>query len=372
MPSRSLPASIRYLKARLTVLKRPSVWGSASLLLVALFVLSEYWSQPDRFIDVGGDRGDNRLAPEATPPSPQLSPLDPFSSVDDPAPASADRSSDRVEQLTEPFAEQENNPLTAQDELDVLNTLLLNPLAVPSLAVASPSRNSSSFTPILPSTPPDDRSLLNQASMDAGRTSGVRRSFNESASPQRAHSSSENPSPIQSALDRQAGLERSTSESSDPALSPTSGAAPTPDIGDPNPISTPLNLPRPYVLQPLPGQPSLGQTFPQPVYVPQTSPAPGTTGYTLPPAFRSPVPEAAQQTIDLSGNAVTPGTSPISSPSRSGIQPPSIALPTTVQPERFGTAQPQFVQPQPAPFSIPRSAPGSTIGGGQINTFSNP
>jgi hypothetical protein len=131
----------------------------------------------------------------------------------------------------------------------------------------------------------------------------------------------------------------------------------------------------------VPGLPPFMRTMPN------MSPPPGTTGYTAPPvsappiqtlpngfnnSFNNGVPQAGQGAAGMvpaaPNNNFTPGASGFSS------QPPSgagTALPPTnsfQSPNGFNT------QPLPNPgatTTVPRP-PGSNIGGGYINTFSNP
>jgi hypothetical protein len=119
-------------------------------------------------------------------------------------------------------------------------------------------------------------------------------------------------------------------------------------------------------------QPSGYQAGYQP-YVPQTSPAAGTTGYTVPPAFRT--------TTNTSGFGAAPSSAvPIApaqpAPAAYG-NPPSYDASGSTSDYRsprpsFSTPSDSAAQSQPAPFSVPRTPPGRYIGGGQINTFSNP
>jgi hypothetical protein len=111
-------------------------------------------------------------------------------------------------------------------------------------------------------------------------------------------------------------------------------------------------------------------------YVPQTSPAAGTTGYTVPPAFRTTTNTPSFGAS--SGYGTTPATSGSSGSgygstgygstdygstgygagSSSSGNAPSYSAPSTA--------------PEPSPFSVPNTPPGRYTGGGQINTFSNP
>jgi hypothetical protein len=367
MPSRLPPASIRYLKARLSVLRRPSVWGSAALLLVGLFGLAEHWSQPDRFTGLRRDRSLNpeELGSASDVPASQPASLDPFSVVAEPSaledlqidrPGLTDTADPQTAQATDRANLQLVHP-TAQAELEILNRLLLEPLSVPDLPLPGADRPTPPST-MTTSSPSDG--TINRTESSTGRRSSYPEPIVVGPN------SEPNASPLQAALDRHAGVSTpSDSSASDPSASQPldSPIAQTAPGIEPTPVAAPLNWFRPNLPQPLPGQPSTNQTFPQPVYIPQTSPAPGSTGYTLPARLR--VPSPAIGASDASTTLTAPQTLP-------GILPQPVTLPTTVQPETFGPVQPQFAQPASIPFSVPRPAPGRTIGGGQINTFSNP
>ncbi|NJN01169.1 MAG: hypothetical protein HC816_01085 [Leptolyngbyaceae cyanobacterium RM1_1_2] len=107
-----------------------------------------------------------------------------------------------------------------------------------------------------------------------------------------------------------------------------------------------------------------------PRFIPTTpgmSPLPGTTGYTLPPTLNlapSSYPQGNAYT-----NLATPSGLPQNRPDFSGLPNRSAA---PVLPPSSGSqySQPQVPQTS-VPFAVPRP-PGSYIGGGQIQTFSNP
>lgn len=343
--SKQLPASVRYLKARLKVLERPMVWGSASVLLLAIVLLAEYWSAPERFVGLG-DRQPSLEETESSEALPQLAPLDPLSSVDDPL----------IDPLSELSPEQlsQLSPETASN-LEALNSPSLPPLAPSSLppsatnqftnpptpSSAAPQSNSDQSALDIPNAPPlpglTDTPLL--SGFSSGFSSAPETNA-DAATPQNEISN-----PLQTAIEQQ--------------RTPTSQATPAPTNSFSNNYSTPNYSTPPTTSseesggfsssspseqfyttpQPLPGQPSLNQTTPPPQYVPQTSPYPGTTGYTQPPAFRTPTPPTPNSTQSLS-------------PIRSVSPSPQSDVST--------------------PFSVPRTAPGQFIGGGEINTFSNP
>lgn len=69
-------------------------------------------------------------------------------------------------------------------------------------------------------------------------------------------------------------------------------------------------------------------------------------------------------------SAPLPIAPPINAPVPSPVAPQSLT-PQPVEAQNFGVMQNAPVVNQ-QPFTVPRSIPGRTIGGGNINTFSNP
>lgn len=367
--SRRLPASLRYFRARLAILRRPMLWGSASVLLLAVWFLAEYWNYPSRFVQVTGSLPADNLADSAddsatvenqtseAPAPPAL--LDPFASVDEspvpatsqpatlPVPPVANPSGNVLDALILPASPQRAGSSGARSSFNSATSTSQNPFV--SSGGASLGQSSLSSLPEVNLLPVAPNALPTSASSSAA----------PNAPDDRAPSSN----PLQTALDRYGGLAggQSLPAPASPSATVPANPAPSPVSEPGEQIYSPLALPRQAVPQPLPGQPSPFQTLSQPQYLPQTSPPPGTTGYTLPSLFQSP-------TVSNLGDRVTVPASGSVSPL---FAPPSAALPNSFSPSP--TVQPQFSQPtQPAPFSIPRSAPGRSIGGGQINTFSNP
>lgn len=130
-----------------------------------------------------------------------------------------------------------------------------------------------------------------------------------------------------------------------------------------------------------PGSPAASQSvtvpgIPFPVLSPtvQTSPPPGTTGYT-PPASLNPTSQPSGSS--LPGAPSVPGAAGVPRiPSATGqvdFTVPQVdvgngSVAPTIPPATAAPATPQIT---PSPFSVPRP-PGSVIGGGYINTFGNP
>jgi len=389
MPSKQLPASIRYLKVRLRILQRPSVWISSAVVLGAIVLLAETWKHPEWFANDSQPSVNQPSANSADtnlPTRPNPAPLDPFSSVDQPQFGTAEDAADPLSALS-------STGLSDSSETDRSNApLLLSPGRLPTArSSSSPSvpdpfaslrtRSSASSTNNSESNTAERRTT---SSLDSGFPSGSQ--SNNSQNPLGSTSQSSgnqsttsfgtnplesaierhnSPSSIQSAPSPQSGLAAPTST---PEATTASPELPTPTA----PGTGQSTFVQPQVQpQPIPGQPSYGQTQPQPQFVPQTAPAPGTTGYTVPPAFRTNANTPAGPSFGNYNNQ--------SNYSPSGV--PSTVSPSTVSPSSPqsglpSTAQPQFqaspAQPTPAPFSVPRAAPGQSIGGGRINSFSNP
>lgn len=386
MPSKQLPASIRSLKVRLRILQRPSVWVSSAVLLGAIVLLAETWKHPEWFANDNQPSVDQPSANSAdtdSPTRPNPAPLDPFASVDQPQFGTAEDAEDPLSALS-------SRGLSNSSETDRLDSpLLLPPNRFPA------ARSSSS-----PSVPDPFASLRTRSSASSGNTSESNATensaassfgngfssgsqFNDSQNPfGSASQSSGNQSPnsaginpLESAIERhnspasvqstpfpQSGLASPNSNLDSTTTSPELPTPTAPGIGQSTSVQPTFVQP-----QPIPGQPSYGQTQPQPQFLPQTAPAPGTTGYTLPPAFRTNANTPAGPSFGNYNNQ--------SNYNPSGV--PSIGSPSTPQSGvPSSTAQPQFQaspsQPTPAPFSVPRAAPGQAIGGGRINSFSNP
>jgi hypothetical protein len=349
-PSQRLPLSLRYLKARLRILKRPKVWGSTAGLALVLLFAADYWLHPERYESIQQNRSTARgegqtgvdapLSPEGRAIGVELDSLpvllnemqqqgdstqpdlNPFSSPTD----TADR-------LLLPSPPAVSDP-TARDALNLLSPQSTAPSQSEPAAPGLVQSNSGS--PLLGGEP------------------------STTALP---------PNPLRSALEQQRTAPVPPNRSLDTA---SSGQGTSPQATVPTaPLPT---APLPYLPQPVPGQ-SLNSVQPASRYLPQTAPPPGTTGYTLPPSLVPPAPATGSAYPNpVSPQSVQGLPAPVSG------QPPSLgqpAYPNGYRAPQFTyptqpNMQPQPIQPQPVPFSVPRSAPGQAIGNGEINTFSNP
>lgn len=361
MPTKRSSASLRYLKARLQVLKRPTVWGSAFVLLLPLFFLADYWKQPEKYtagINQSPEIG--RSIPAPASGNIPLPPLNDGSRISIPSTSDLDAQS-------------------SSGSIDSLTALLTSPLP------DSEQENSSEPK----STVRNGRNSLSSRSSNLPKID-LSDAFNSSATPTTAQTlpvpngSETNSSPangapassqIQAALDRIAGQPTAGNQEATQGNGQMGSQAGATAQAAPNSygqFGSSLNVP--------PASQSFSQPSSFQPYTPQTSPSPGTTGYTLPPAFRtttnssSPNFGPSQSSSGFRSVPQTGSTIPTQPTNRSSLgsygntpgyssQIPSYPSPTYTSPQS---------QVESAPFSVPRTPPGRYIGGGEINTFSNP
>lgn len=363
------PASISYRKARLNILKRPTVWAAASGLLLSVFLVGEYLANPQQY--TGGNDLD-----AATSPSNQ-NPLGNLPTQNMPASSSElfetlpDASTVPIQTSSDPQSPRSDNSrsLLLQDFL----------LGRSSIAAQKDQPGRSQSASVLTSSFSQSRrdrpskSQIPSLSSPGSPSSGFTGSTLPGLAASRSSTSSANGSsainPLQSALDRYSPDGRPSQPSPVGSLSPSS-VDNSPRDSRLSPTATPFS------------QDSLGRPeqtpsgLPSPQFSPQLSPFPGTTGYTLPPTLRPSTPSISPSFS--SGNLqpipgqITPQTAPALPGQSYGYGQPS--YPNAGQ-MAYPNAQPSLVpssQPMPSPFSIPRAVPGRSIGGGQVNTFSNP
>lgn len=232
MPLSHQPSSLRYLKARLRILKRPQVWGTTAGLILTIAFVSNYWLHPGRFrLDRANSPPDsgNKASASATNSSNAAS----SSSLPIlPTPLSSPgQSNSRRQNLG-------SNPTNAFDRNNS------SPLGFQAPEASPNPLSPDAFLPLQQGLVEGDRSST--ATIDSPRT----------------------------AIDR----------TSPYSAQPTPGST-APTATQPQGVMLPVQLPPPA----LNSQP---RTTP---YTPQTSPPLGTTGYTLPPSLVSPtsVPSAA-------------------------------------------------------------------------------
>jgi hypothetical protein len=355
--------SMRHLKARLQVLQRPMVWGSAAVLLAAGYFLSSYWSS------LTGLTQSSSQTPSNSRQNPLYRPQ-----ATDPGSASG---FGNLPGFSDPMGQSGIPGLTPVPSATSRQPSSINPFAA-----SSPQGG---ISPV-PSSP--DSGLPNGTSPASSYSSGGFDAFGVgnpsgagSTDPtqgsrmlgsDRASTSESAPvNPLQSALDR------ATHSTSSPSSGSTSAAQPSDSLPSATPSAISGTLPGSSAV---PGSSSstapdamplspVGQSGFQP-YVPRTSPPPGTTGYTVPPAFRTPASSSSSGFSNFSRPQPLPGD--YSAP----VNPPYATQPMLPNSSSSGYGSGSYTAPagtQPAQsFSVPRSAPGQAIGGGQINTFSNP
>jgi hypothetical protein len=363
--SKQTPASMRYLKARLSILKRPTFWAATSGLILSVFLVGEYLSNPEQY--TGGND------PEAVTIPPNQKPLGTLPTQT--TPASNSEIYETLPELSTVPTQTSSDPQTESDRSPLLQEFLLGRSAA-SEKTKSGQSQPSFFYPSSTSRARRDRpaetkvpSLYPSASSPSGLPGSTL-----SNSTDRLGSSAPGSTPInplQSALDRYspAASQPQTSPNRSFSSSNTFGNS---SLASPDPAyqnSATQNSLTPPQAPPQASQFSNPQ-FSNSPYTPQLSPSPGTTGYTLPPTLRTSAPSSPSSNNNLQPipGQITPQVAPAvprqySQPSPGtgqAVYPDSLPLPIPA------------AQPAASPYSVPREVPGRSIGGGQVNTFSNP
>lgn len=363
-----LPISVRYLKARLRILKRPDVWGSTALMLLVLLGFAEYWQQSEQANGLNQERQTGAASLEELPRAGTTA-------IPSEADSAIAADIDTLPLLLDEFdfsadATPSLPPTATPDEAA--------DRSLPTLSATTPlttrSPQSAGTDSLLPATPTNAFRDLNLPNVDLlpGVTSGL--SIGEQSPTRTASIEQSTPAtttslinPLQTAIQRL-------------GIQPEAVVDPQPI--DSNQTSTTPQLPGALaeIASPLP--PLVRPNGVQPGGL--SSPPLGSTGYTLPPSLRSAPAQPAQpnrsyadsfntQPIQIAPQLVPP-TIPLQ-PQPSG----QYAIPS------YGTGQgatsPSYsidrspietLQPAPAPFSVPNTVPGRYIGNGEFNTFSNP
>jgi hypothetical protein len=352
------PASWRYLKARLNTLKRPKVWAAASGLMLLLFSVGAYLANPQQY------PGSND--PEAATKPPHQNSLG-----DLPAQTMPASNGELFETLPD-LSTVPTQPLPdLQPQRDPRSPLLQDFLLDRPWVSAHKDQPKPSSSALFSTSseeqrnPPQSRlsSLSSMDSLSSKSASAISSGTADSSTSASSGFSTINP--LQSALDRYSSIPSSSPITPAPSLDQSLEE-------DSSRNSAPLATADPTSQNSWRRPESSLQGLPSPQFTPQISPSPGTTGYTLPSALRPSAPSSSSS----SGGSLQP------IPGQIAPQ-PTPAVPGQVydygQPSypTGQTAYPRVQSPSvpaspPTPFSIPRAAPGRSIGGGQINTFSNP
>ncbi len=370
MPTfKQTPASISYRKARLNFLKRPTVWATACGLLLSVFLVGEYLANPQQY--TGGNNPDTATNPSNQNPSGNLPTQN--------TPASSSELFEALPDSTAstPIGSDPQPPESDNSKSPLLQEFLLGRSSIAAQKDKLGRSQSSSFSTSTSAENKRDRSsgsrfpgLSSSSSPSSGFPSSTLPGLSGGRSGGSSLTGSSPINPLQSALDRYSP-NGSPSNGSPSQLSPSASSVD--------------NSPRDSRLSPTVGsfrQNSLGQQestspgLPSPQFSSQVSPLPGTTGYTLPPTLRTSTPSVSPSSSYGNFQPIPGQTTPQTAPAVPGQ---SYGYGQTSSPNAGQTAypgaQPSFVpssQPMPSPFSAPRAVPGRSIGGGQINTFSNP
>lgn len=382
MSSHQPPAHLRYLKARLRPLLRPQVWGTIIFLLVVSTLAGVYFANLEEFIaeenqDTPTQSNNNDADNDRTPQT-SISPEDRAIAADidisallendlaantETLDAAPEKPRENIfEQYMRQRQERDKAANSSQGQTNqqpAAANIDYNPFAVK----FSPANNNTatSTNPFLSNLTNNNSNGLNstnstitnntnalQTALD--RANGYNRQTNVDANGNAIN-------PLQAALDRQPTAQSNTNLIAQPnQLTPLLGTTPyytgvtttIPNSGTPVQGSVPLT---PY--SNLPGNTTL------PTQVP-------TTGIptNIPNAYNPGLTNNPPNSYTYLNQPLVPNT-PQTLPSTSGVNNSNI-------PNSPVQTAPNQIQNAPAPFSIPNNPPGRTIGGGQINTFSNP
>lgn len=394
---RSKRVLIRSMKAKLKILKRPMVWGSATVVLLASYVGFEYLTHPERLLFSGSpdeEAGEtaappfanatNRVGDRTLPPPEDngigadidsLSLL--FDEIQSNSGAIAPESGVETDSTAEQSENAENSEANQRRQGSSLSFNTPYDLLAGETSNASnsdSSRTSSSFYSRLFSTSPQSQESIAPPSFGL---SGSRVSESESSLPTSAPGFS-SPRLIPPSASVVSPLQQSIGQRFDSSSNPSGFSTSLPDAAPSG--ATPL-----------------GSEFTSSPLYPGgfSSPSPGTTGYRPPAALRSPTNPYTRLTNPAFTNPGNTGVAPLPSGFSSGVPMPQSApyqatpYPTGYPSPNSGTTSypgavfPTQVTPS-GTVALPNGQPNSsnlsnpnrryTGGGrnGEINTFSNP
>jgi hypothetical protein len=389
MPIRpQVPASLRYyLRARLRPFTRPAFWASLSVLsLIGLF-LWEAWQHPEWLFK--NPENENPIADTT------------LSKEDSAVAADIDSLPVLMQELDEADVSLAALKLNQQPQTQNFRDDFLNKQAAEAATIYDNAQQAKQ-PPAVPLTVYDPLGIETQAPSNPGSLYGGGVSPMGNQTPAQtsgfgasnlAGSTVQTPtakqvSPLQAALDRLGNNSPTTSAQTQTQIN-TPGTN-TNSLGQPTQPTAPLPG---QVTQPItPGYSALPGQVVQPAsaysgtsnysnmpgqVVQPGSPYPGYPGYGVAPTTSNPV----NSYTYLNQTAPVPGVPPVQpvAPQVAPITQGNYAVPVYQNPvpvnpvpNNFGATQVQPSQLQPSPFSVPRPIPGRYIGGGQINTFSNP
>jgi len=363
------PAYLRYLKARLKPFGRPAFWASAMGLLLMLFFAWEYWNNPGEF----SFKGAKKIAALTNQSD------EPKLSSDELAAISADIDSSSV-LLSEvdtsnvlPLATLPNQASQDQNSEGLFSQILRQQAEAKSKQEQKSPAQTGTTQQRQPSTNPFATSA--QELLNTGLFSGSYLATN-SNSTNRQSSSSATGATADSALGFNSVNGNGNTNRGAVPLNPLENALNRVTPANNPTTATGIQSSANVQNQALPAPSYQGQT----TYPPAT--VPGATGYNTSPT----TPPAPQNSYTY----LAPAQPGMSVPGTVSGAPVPTGMPSTVgqystQPygQSNGVSNPGFNSPQgnlgvqPSQlnqpnYTTPRPIPGRYIGGGQINTFSNP
>lgn len=323
MPS-SKPSSLplRYLKARLRILKRPMVWGSTTVVLATMMVFAEYWRQSAWMNPEMGDRP--TVGSTATVPS-----LD-STNTDNSISLSQEDSAIGADIDTLPLLLREFNIPEDAIQVEPINPTLVTPSPPDTQPTASTLEIPAILDPnarleTTPSGNPFSPSSFNSEFMGTQNESNLELNLSlltnsvQAEQPFRPTATTPSTNAQPSSLSRSIPL----APGSPLQTAIQTRSSPNPSMSGLQPYSSqiypglvPSTVSSPGSVVPVsPYQPYQPSVSTEPSAAPfQTSPPPGSTGYTLPPTLRIPVsttpatPVPANQTYIDSFSSQSPYT----------------------------------------------------------------
>ncbi len=386
-----------YLKARLRPLMQPKLWVSAGIFAMSAFVLVRMFMQPDQFLgQAGDDRGaaanveaNDNLSPEERAIAAELDDLEVLlKELDDEGTLEA------AEAMVTPASNQANQTVQSPDldfktpeitipdvnygKFDSLPLVDLTPRRNNSqtaiagqpagfVGINSVSDNPALNLPVTAGQASDDQTAINplQAALDRYAPQPFGTSFNNSggntqgSTLEQAISASES-----TALSNTAPAETAASTSSiAPTVSITNPTVTTPTTSTGTQATTPSNNAFTQLINP---QSTTLQT-PTQLQIPQIQ----TPQVTTPQVTTPQIPQVATPQFQTTPQfTTTPQFS--STPQFQTPTSTNSALPSQTLNQPVGTPVYQQSANGATNFGVPNNPPGQNIGGGQINTFSNP
>ncbi len=341
------PVAARYLLARLRPLTRPVFWGPSIVLMLVILFTWQYWMRPEWVSYFGANSSsiNSRLSSEDRAIGADIDTL-PLLFNDFKLPSSP-----------------ASKPLDlAKLPLDTLSTNLGN---LPKIPIPGSS----------PLTQPQP-SNLNGSSNGSSGFSGIMQ-FGSPANNSISNSGTGRPSGLISTQPQPIGTLLTFPPAGADAYSPRQGGTNVGSLSDQSvtsannrPPQTPSSFTSSAPAAPIEGTTSLGGfgVNAAPTTNPYANSYTGTTSTTSP--YTNSYTSIVGGSQPLSGT-VAPSIAPISpSSGQSSLSPQPFSSSSYGSPS-LGLQQPQ-IPVNDAPFTAPRPIPGRVLGGGEINTFSNP